>query len=214
MRTLIVCALVVSLAAGCADRKWGKCARYGFVLGGIAGGLAGGLGVTEFEKNEVSTGEKAAGIGGGIAGGMLIGTLLGHVICDPLKEAPPPPPATRAPEPAAPKPIVTLHGPQFDFDKATLKPDGKGLVDEAVRIMQRDATLHVSVEGHTDAVGTDAYNQRLSERRAAAVRDYMIEEGIAADRITSRGWGNRTRWPRTTRGGPRGESSRRDPPVR
>jgi OOP family OmpA-OmpF porin len=55
--------------------------------------------------------------------------------------------------------------------------------------MREDPTLRVSVEGHTDSVGSDAYNMRLSERRAVSVRDYMIAEGIAADRITTRGLG-------------------------
>jgi OmpA-OmpF porin, OOP family len=187
---LIVCVLVACTVAGCTPRRWGKCARYGAVVGGVAGGLAGGLGVTEYEKNPVSTGEQAAGIGGGIAGGILVGTLLGHFICDPEVEAPPPPPARAAtPPPPSGKPIVTLHGPQFDFDKSALKPDGKRMVDEAVRIMREQVTLRVTVEGHTDSVGTDAYNQRLSERRAGAVRAYMVEQGIALDRITTKGWG-------------------------
>ena len=181
--------LVVLLVAGCGVEKWGQCARVGAVVGGVAGGLAGGLGVTEFEKDKVSTGEQAAGIGGGIAGGIVLGTVLGHLICDPPPEPPLVPPARPAPPPATAKPLVTLHGPQFDFDKATLKPDGKRMVGEAVRVMNAEAGLRVSVEGHTDSMGTDAYNQRLSERRAAAVRDYMIAQGIASERITTKGWG-------------------------
>jgi OOP family OmpA-OmpF porin len=188
-KALVACVLVASMGTGCVHRQWGKCARYGAVLGGIAGGLAGGLGVNEYEKKPVSGGEQAAGIGGGIAGGILAGVLLGHVICDPEMEAPPPPPAAAAPPPKVGKPLVTLHGPQFDFDKATLKPDGKRMVGEAVRLMEEQPSLQVTVEGHTDAVGSEGYNQRLSERRARAVRDYMVAEGIAADRITTRGWG-------------------------
>ena len=192
-KTLVVCLLVLTIAAGgCGGprRQWGKCARRGAVLGGIAGGLAGGLGVTEFEKNEVSTGEKAAGIGGGIAGGILLGALLGHFICDPTEEEQiPPPVVTKAPPPPAGKPLVTLHGPEFDFDKYALKPAGQAKVDEAVRVMKEHEMLRVSVEGHTDAVGTDAYNQKLSVRRAVAVRDYMIDHGIAADRLTAKGFG-------------------------
>jgi OOP family OmpA-OmpF porin len=148
------------------------------VIGGVVGGLAGGLGVTQSRKS--STGAQAAGIGGGIAGGILAGVLLGHVICDPEEEAPPPPPAPAAP-PQPAKPLVTLHGPQFDFNKAVLKPDGKRMVDEAVHVMKAQRTLRVSVEGHTDAIGSDAYNQKLSLRRAETVRD--------AGRITVKGWG-------------------------
>jgi OOP family OmpA-OmpF porin len=84
---------------------------------------------------------------------------------------------------------VTLHGPQFDFDKATLKPDGKRLLDEAVRTLKDKPDMNVSVEGHTDSVGSDAYNQKLSERRAKAARDYLVSQGVSASRITVVGWG-------------------------
>jgi OmpA-OmpF porin, OOP family len=188
LTALVVSVLFLCATAGCVHRKWGKCARYGSVIGGVVGGLAGGLGVTEYEKAPVSTGEKAAGIGGGIAAGILAGVLLGHVICDPEEEAPPPPPAPPAPPPGA-KPLVTLHGPQFDFNKSVLKPDGKRMVDEAVRVMKAQPTLRVSVEGHTDSLGTDAYNEKLSLRRAETVRDYMVAQGIDAARISVKGWG-------------------------
>ena len=185
LTALVVVMLVAFTSVGCLHRKWGKCARYGSVIGGVAGGLAGGLGVTQSRNS--STGEQAAGIGGGIAGGILAGVLLGHVICDPEEEAPPPPPAA-APPPSG-KPLVTLHGPQFDFNESVLKPDGKRMVDEAVHVMKAQPALRVSVEGHTDSVGSDAYNQKLSERRAATVRDYMVAQGIDAGRIGVKGWG-------------------------
>src|SRR5256885_1811034 len=67
---------------------------------------------------------------------------------------------------------------------------GKARIDEdVVRPMQEHRNLRALVEGHTDSVGSDAYNQRLSERRANAVRDYMISSGIDASRITTKGWG-------------------------
>jgi len=84
---------------------------------------------------------------------------------------------------------VTLHGPQFDFNKSTLKPEGKRMVDDAVKVMKDKPDLKVSVEGHTDSIGSVAYNQRLSERRANTVRDYMVSQGIDAARITTRGYG-------------------------
>ena len=85
--------------------------------------------------------------------------------------------------------MVELHGPHFDFNKSTLKPEGKRKVDEAIKMMKENAILSVSVEGHTDSVGSEAYNQKLSERRAKAVSDYMVAEGISAGRISTRGWG-------------------------
>lgn len=191
LKTLAVLTLVVFVAGGCAlrDRRWGSCAIAGGLIGGTVGGTAGGVAVNNAEPDP-SNGERFAGIAGGAVAGILVGALLGHAICDPMKEAPPPAPAAAPPPPPPPaKPLVTLHGPQFDFDKATLKPDGKKMVDEAVRVMRDNPAMRVSVEGHTDSVGTDAYNQRLSERRANAVRDYMVSEGIDASRISTVGYG-------------------------
>src|SRR6059058_3964062 len=129
-------AIVFSLT-GCAvrQRSWSTCAVAGAVIGATVGGVTGGAAVNN-GKHHPSSEERGAGIGGGIAAGALIGGLLGHVICDPEKEAPPPPPPPPpppAPPPAKAEPLVTLHGPQFDFDKATLKPEGKRMVDEGIK---------------------------------------------------------------------------------
>jgi len=192
LRPLAIGMLVVFVAGGCAmrERRWGACAVGGAIIGGVAGGTAGGVAVNN-AKDHASDGERAAGIVGGGAAGALLGALLGHAICDPMIETPPPAPAAAAPPPPPPpsKPLVTLHGPQFDFDKATLKPEGKKMVDEAVRVMKENPTMHVSVEGHTDSIGSEAYNQRLSERRANSVRDYMVSQGIDAGHITTVGYG-------------------------
>lgn len=189
MKLVAVGAALVLGLTGCAlqDRRWGSCAVAGGLIGGLVGGTAGGVAVNN--SDDPSDGERAAGIAGGGAAGALIGALLGHAICDPENEPPPPPPVAPPPPPPAAKPLVTLHGPQFDFDKATLKPDGKRLLDEAVRILKDKPDMNVSVEGHTDSVGSDAYNQKLSERRAKAVRDYLVSQGVSASRITVVGWG-------------------------
>ena len=199
MRKLQSLALVLAAAvvlSGCAtfrDRKWGTCAVAGAIIGGTVGGITGGVAVNNAKDAKAE--ERGAGIGGGIVGGALIGGILGHAICDPMKEeAPPPPPpvAQVPPPPPPPAPgtkMVELRGPHFDFNKATLKPEGKRKVDDAIKMMQENPSLSVSVEGHTDSVGSDAYNQKLSERRAQAVRDYMVAEGISASRISTRGWG-------------------------
>jgi len=185
--------LAAFLVTGCAmrDRRWGTCAVAGGIAGAAIGGTTGGVAVNN-TKDHPRNVERGAAIGGGIVGGGLIGALLGHAICDPEKEAPPPPPAAPPPPPPPPpagKPLVTLHGPQFDFNKATLKPAGKKMVDEAVAVMKGKPDMRVSVEGHTDAIGSEAYNQKLSERRANAVRDYMVARGVDAARISTRGFG-------------------------
>jgi len=78
----------------------------------------------------------------------------------------------------------------FDFDKSVIKAQYYPLLNEVVQIMNTYSYLNVEVEGHTDSVGTDAYNQKLSERRAKAVRDYLINKGgISPSRLTSVGYG-------------------------
>jgi len=63
------------------------------------------------------------------------------------------------------------------------------VLDEAARILQENTSLQVTVEGHTDSIGTDAYNQKLSERRAQAVKQYLVSQGVAADRLETVGKG-------------------------
>lgn len=79
----------------------------------------------------------------------------------------------------------------FDFDKATLKPAGKEALNDLAAQVRGRATEATSIDvvGHTDSIGTEAYNQTLSERRAQAVVDYMIQEGINPSLISARGMG-------------------------
>jgi chitodextrinase len=72
----------------------------------------------------------------------------------------------------------------FDFDKATLKPGAERLLAAGLQRMQNDPTLRADIVGHTDNVGTEAYNMGLSKRRAEAVRNYLIAKGIAANRLS------------------------------
>ena len=181
--------LVTLTAAGCANmrnREWGSCAIAGGVLGAAVGGITGGAAMNNADNN-ADNADRGAAIGGGIVGGAALGALLGHVICDPEKVAAAPPPP--APPPPAGTKLATLKGPNFDFDKAQLTKSGEKLVDGAVTVLKDNPSVNASIEGHTDSVGTDAYNQKLSERRANAVRDYMVKAGIAASRITTKGWG-------------------------
>jgi OOP family OmpA-OmpF porin len=90
---------------------------------------------------------------------------------------------------AKPKRKIVLRGVNFDFDESTIRSDGKPVLDEAVRTLKEEAGITVSVEGHTDAVGSDAYNQGLSERRADAVADYLAAGGVARRRLSTVGFG-------------------------
>ena len=101
---------------------------------------------------------------------------------------PTPPPAP--PAPASVKQSITIQAEAlFDFDKSVLKPAGKKSIDDAVAKMQKVDVDVVIATGHTDSIGTDAYNQRLSERRAQTVKEYMVSKGIAAAKITTLGKG-------------------------
>jgi OOP family OmpA-OmpF porin len=87
---------------------------------------------------------------------------------------------------------VTLKGDTlFDFDKSIVKPEGRVVLDRLVD-QAKGLNLEVIVAiGHTDWVGTDAYNQKLSERRAAAVKAYLLSRGIPANRIYTEGKGEK-----------------------
>ena len=78
---------------------------------------------------------------------------------------------------------IDLKGVNFDFDKATLRPDAVSILNEAIEILKRYPELKVEVAGHTDSKGTDAYNQSLSERRATTVYDYLTSNGIDSGRM-------------------------------
>jgi len=124
--------------------------------------------------------------------------------CDgvPAPAAPAPVAAPAAPAPApAPAPVVPVAPATekvsfaadafFDFDKATLKPEGKAKLDDLTDKV-KGITLEVIIAvGHTDSVGSDAYNQKLSEKRAQAVKDYLTSKGTDASRVYVEGKGEK-----------------------
>jgi len=85
--------------------------------------------------------------------------------------------------------VIELGGVHFDFDKATLKPEAMVVLNKAAALLQEHERVVVEVAGHTDSIGTDAYNQKLSERRAIAVKDYLNSKGVKASRLTAKGYG-------------------------
>ena len=103
---------------------------------------------------------------------------------------PPPPPAPPAPAVAASK-VTFAADAFFDFDKSVLKPEGRAKLDDLVSKI-RDVNLEVIIAvGHTDSIGTDAYNQRLSVRRAEAVKAYLVSKGIERNRVYTEGKGEK-----------------------
>jgi outer membrane protein OmpA-like peptidoglycan-associated protein len=85
----------------------------------------------------------------------------------------------------------TLHleGVNFAFDSDQLTPESKSILDGVAASLKEWSELRVEVGGHTDARGADAYNEKLSQRRADAVRNYLVGKGIPASRLTAKGYG-------------------------
>jgi outer membrane protein OmpA-like peptidoglycan-associated protein len=110
----------------------------------------------------------------------------------PVMAAPPPPPAAMEPVPApkAEVKFIVLEDAHFDFDKSTLTKEGEEILKRNIQVMKENPGIKVRVAGYSSASGTDDYNQKLSERRAKMVEDYLIKEGgIAPERLTKIGYG-------------------------
>ncbi len=110
-------------------------------------------------------------------------------------------PAAPAATPAAPAPaakpavaaskVTYAADAFFDFDKAVLKPEGKAKLDDLVGKIQGINLEVIIAVGHTDSVGSDAYNQKLSVRRAEAVKAYLVSKGIEKNRVYTEGKGEK-----------------------
>jgi outer membrane protein OmpA-like peptidoglycan-associated protein len=162
------------------------------LAGGAIGAAAGAVGVVDQID---SSPENLTRAGGGAAGfliGGAAGYALGHFLCpsapEPTPAPPPPPAAAPAPTPV-PRRKLVLRGVTFDFDRAALQPAALPVLDEAATQLADAPAARVAVVGHTDAIGTDDYNQRLSERRARAVADYLVARGIDVARLDVAGRG-------------------------
>jgi OOP family OmpA-OmpF porin len=105
------------------------------------------------------------------------------------------PEPTPAPAPAierpAPQTKIIFEGTNFNFDKATLRPAGKAKLDENVKTLMAYPDINVDIVGYTDSIGTAKYNQGLSNRRAATVKKYMEDKGVAASRMNTKGMGEK-----------------------
>ncbi|RYF56422.1 MAG: OmpA family protein [Comamonadaceae bacterium] len=101
------------------------------------------------------------------------------------------PPAAAAAAPTTARKVTFAADAFFDFDKSVLKPEGRAKLDDLVSKI-RDVNLEVIIAvGHTDSIGTDAYNQRLSVRRAEAVKAYLVSKGIERNRVYTEGKGEK-----------------------
>ena len=102
---------------------------------------------------------------------------------------PPPPPASPPPPPATPPADVILEGVTFATNSAVLTEGSKPILDDTAKGLRQHPKLVVEVQGHTDSTGSPGYNLQLSQRRAEAVREYLISQGVSPSQLTAKGYG-------------------------
>lgn len=130
--------------------------------------------------------------------GTPLGTAVDAIGCPP---APPKPAPAPAPKPVPPPPVVEKPAPVakakeiitfnliFGFDKYAITDEMIPVLEQAKKILQEDPAATFLVMGHTCSIGTETYNQKLSERRATSVKTWLVSHGIAADRLEEIGYG-------------------------
>ena len=166
------------------------------VVGALTCGSMGGVGAGVAARGQDRDGKAGYIAAGAIGGALLCGGLAYLMTEDPKpKPAPPPPP----PPPPAPKPkpkpapkverTIILDDVLFDFDKSNIKPEAGAILDRLVAFMRENKDKKAALSGHTDSVGTDAYNQKLSQRRVNSVKDFIVKKGVESSRISGQGFG-------------------------
>jgi outer membrane protein OmpA-like peptidoglycan-associated protein len=150
---------------------------------GTAGGAAAGAIVGKVAGNTALGAIIGAAVGGGA------GDIIGHKMDKQAKEIEKQVPNAQV-ERQGEGIIVTFNSNVlFGFDKSDLTAAAKSTVNDLNTILQKYPDENVMVIGHTDNVGSDAYNQKLSERRASSVSDYLISQGVSSGRISTKGMG-------------------------
>jgi OOP family OmpA-OmpF porin len=126
----------------------------------------------------------------GCDGALVVAAPAPAPVAPPPAAVAPPPPPPPPPPPAATK-VTYAADAFFDFDKAVLKPEGKAKLDDLVGKVQGINLEVIIAVGHTDSVGADTYNQKLSVRRAEAVKAYLVSKGIEKNRVYTEGKGEK-----------------------
>ena len=188
------------------NKPWGKGTYIPAAVCAVVGGFAGAAIESQGFSNESirsghTTGPNGtslhdnpdypAAIAIGAGGGALLCGLAGHYIFDPEPPTPPPPPPPPTPIPPPPPSSkrIVLRGVNFDFDKSDIRPDSRPVLDQAAEVLRQSPNVRISVEGHTDAVGSEVYNEKLSVRRAEAVFRYLVNHGVTPERMEVTGSG-------------------------
>lgn len=201
-------------ASGCAssryhfDKPWGRgtwipavvCAAVGAGVGVAIQSQRGGTSTATIHnpdgtQSTIKTEDNPPLWQGAVIGapiGAAVCGVLGHLFLDPEVVTPTPiPTPVPTPEPLPPPSSkrIVLRGVHFDFDKSDIRPDSRPILDEAAEALRENPNIRISVEGYTDSVGSDAYNEKLSVRRAEAVFRYLVNHGVAPERMEVIGYG-------------------------
>ena len=192
-KNIIVSAALTLLISGCTNMTYRQQAALKGAAAGtiIGGGIGGGVAATQDGENRFAIGGPV-----GATTGAIIGGLLGYWLAEEPKPPPPapkpaPPPPPPPPPPPAPKVerTIILDDVLFDFDKSTIKPEAAKILDRLVAFMNENKASKVALAGHTNNIGTEAYNMRLSNRRWMSVRDYVVKHGVESGRVSGQGFG-------------------------
>ncbi len=180
LRTAVPLIVMTSVLAGCAGvqkQDWPTCAA----VGGVSGAALGAI------ESSTYAGWGAL-IGGGVAAAYCWANGTEEQTVAVVETVEPMPEPTE-PEPAA-EPVRVELDVKFDFDRAVVRPESYNDIENLADFMKQYQQTTTVLEGHTDSVGTDAYNQRLSERRAQAVREVLVNQyGVAGSRVDAVGYG-------------------------
>jgi len=172
---------MTTFLAGCAGvqkQDWPSCAAVGGVTGAALGAI----------ESSTYTGYGAL-IGGGMAAAYCWANGTEQETVAVVETVEPAPMAEPEPEPVMEAVRVELDV-KFDFDKATIRQDAYDDIEVLADFMKQYDQTSTTVEGHTDSIGTDAYNQRLSMQRAESVRDALVNRyGVEANRLEAIGYG-------------------------
>jgi outer membrane protein OmpA-like peptidoglycan-associated protein len=181
LRTAVPVILMTTFLAGCAGvqkQDWPSCAAVGGVTGAALGAI----------ESSTYTGYGAL-IGGGMAAAYCWANGTEQETVAVVETVEPAPVTEPEPEPVLEAVRVELDV-KFDFDKATIRQDAYDDIEVLADFMKQYDQTSTTVEGHTDAIGTDAYNQRLSMQRAESVRDALVNRyGVEASRLEAIGYG-------------------------
>ena len=180
--SVVLLATLFTLACATSPDDPNQKAKRGAGVGAAAGAVVGAV-----IGNQ--SGNNRTGAVVGAAAGAAIGAAIGHRMDQQQKELQQIP-GVEVTRPSEGEINVQLTNDiLFDFNSASLRPESRSTLRDLAANFQRYPDEAISVEGHTDDVGDNAYNQRLSEQRAAAVRDYLVTQGVGSNNVTARGFG-------------------------